>query len=488
MELNSRAKALAEIDEICDQYEQAYRRGELGEPDDEFHGGLNIWLEKVPASSRHVLYEELCSLWIELETEQANPQSTRRTALVAIIECPTFDALSSAAKLTLAARLTLSTAAAGSVIIRGGEPSTGLFLMTSGKANVMSVDVDGGPHIDHSEAGSVFGEISMIMGRAASTDVIAETDVELLHLSPPDFEEVRRHHPEVEVCLSQLTSDRLGSRSIDALCGKTLRGYRFLRCLGRGAMGVVYEAQSEADDAKCAVKMLRYRFIYDPETVTRFDREAELMRRLDHPNIISIRDHFVEYRTRFIVMDLCDRSDLRQWMQHHSPLDEATTRAIVGQVAVGLSHAHQHGVLHMDLKPANLLIDSAGVVRITDFGLSRLLGLEDAEKIFAGTPPYMSPEQLTMSKVGPSSDWYALACIAYELLVGRRLFSGDDRSVLQEEKLRAAAANWPNVPASDEFQRLVQNLLHPDPDRRVFNSHEVVSWARPVPELNSTCN
>ena len=101
--------------------------------------------------------------------------------------------------------------------------------------------------------------------------------------------------------------------------------------------------------------MLRHRFIDDLKAIHRFNQESELMRRLQHRNIASTKDHFVAYRTSFIVMDLCDGSDLAKYLRHGGRLDPPQAMAVIGQIACGVQCAHDRGVLHLDLKPANLL-------------------------------------------------------------------------------------------------------------------------------------
>jgi serine/threonine protein kinase len=289
--------------------------------------------------------------------------------------------------------------------------------------------------------------------------------------------------PEIEIALSQLVSDRLGHRTQDALCGKSLGGYRLRHCISRGAMGVVYAVERQSDGSPHALKMLRHRFIYTPRVVQRFEQEAEFLRKLSHPNIVSIEDHFVEFRTRFIVLQLYDGCDLQSLVRRHGPLSESAARGILGQVAAGLRYAHANGVLHLDLKPANVLVNRLGQVAITDFGLGRLADSSEGDTELVGTPLYMPPEQFSMRDVGPHSDWYAFGCIAYELLRGERLFQTQAFRHLLEEKRRTPSTTWPDVQASEEYRLLLKTSLQPLVDHRELDLDLIASWARPVPEL-----
>ncbi len=213
-------------------------------------------------------------------------------------------------------------------------------------------------------------------------------------------------------------------------------------------MGVVYEAEHENSGTSRALKMLRHRFIYSPRVVSRFDQEAELLQQLQHPNIVALHEHFIAYRTRFIVLDLYDGADLRKVVRHHGPIRESVVRGVLGQIAAGLRYAHQHGVLHLDLKPANVLIDKQGHVAITDFGLSRLIESDGCDQECVGTPVYMPPEQFMMTNVGPHSDWYSFGCIAYEMMSGKRLFQDHESSrssMTNSAYLRRHGLRWMRV-------------------------------------------
>jgi serine/threonine protein kinase len=217
--------------------------------------------------------------------------------------------------------------------------------------------------------------------------------------------------------------------------------------------------------------------------VSRFDQEAELLQQLQHPNIVALHEHFIAYRTRFIVLDLYDGADLRKVVRHHGPIRESVVRGVLGQIAAGLRYAHQHGVLHLDLKPANVLIDKQGHVAITDFGLSRLIESDGCDQECVGTPVYMPPEQFMMTNVGPHSDWYSFGCIAYEMMSGKRLFQDDESSHFLHDKLRLPSSTWPEVDASESLCRDLRTALHPMVEHRGLDLDRIATWAKPVPEL-----
>ena len=491
MAAKKKTNVIAQLDAICDEFERVVtERREAGRKP----GNIDQWLRRVDPELRPWLRRELISLYRELTGKSSSrpgipaddvPIGVDPAIWRAIKGNRTFRQLSLDAKESLAKGIQPQTFAAGATLLTSGQRASGLYLILDGEVEIVVIDGGKRQRIDVDGRGSVLGEISTITGEPCTADVIAISEVRALVLPADDYDAIRARHPEVEIALSQLVSDRLGHQSRDALCGKTLGGYRLDRCISSGSMGVVYGAASDTDDAPCALKMLRHRFIYNPRVVSRFEQEVDLLRGLHHPNLVAMRGHFVAYKTRFIVLDLYDGTDLRRLLRDHGPLDEETARGVLGQIADGLRHAHQSGVLHLDLKPANILIDRRGRIAITDFGLSKLIESDGCELEAVGTPLYMPPEQFRMTEVGTHSDWYALGCIAYELLTAEHLFSADSDWDLLDLKQREPASNWPCLEASDEYRKLVFQAIQPSIAKRAMDLDALASWARDLSELGS---
>ena len=482
----------AQLSMIRKQFEAALRAGETFD-------GLDVWVSRVPEHLRSKLRSELeeCQQRVapsSIETRVLSSDAALGSADDsffstddlsrddAVQECSTFQGLSSAAAEALQSRLEPKSFRAGTRLLCQGEPARGLYLILTGSVDIIDTMV--GERIDCDGSGSVLGEMSLLTGQMCSAEVVATSDVDALVLSTEGYQELKAEHPELEIALSQLVSDRLGGRKHDALCGKTIGDYQMVRCINRGGMGVVYEAERIGTAETVALKMLRHRFIYDDQMQSRFEQEAKLLEELLHPNIVSFREHFLAYRTRFLVLDLCDGSDLFRLLRTHGPLDEATVRAILGQVAEGLLYAHNSGVIHRDLKPGNVLVGRDGKVKLTDFGLSKLLESEVLEGKAVGTPSYMPPEQFRNENVGPESDWYALGCVVCEMLTGRILFTGGNWMELFDLKRKSTPSQvWPEIDASDELKRMVHDALHPQAKDRDIDLEEISRWAEPVEGL-----
>lgn len=391
--------------------------------------------------------------------------------------------LSENAKRALAEKMHLRSFEPGELILEQGQLGPGLFIVEDGQFEVRMAKNGCNEAIDFSGVGEILGEMSLLTGVPCTANVISVGHTRALMLSREDFEILKASYPEIEIALSQLVSDRLGSRATDALCGKRIGDCTLRRCINRGGMGVVYEAV-DSSGRTVALKMLRHRFVHESTTIDRFIREGKLLTELSHPNIVSVTNCFVAFNTRFLTMDYWEGCDLASILRHHGAMDEAWCRCLLGQLACGVRHAHAAGILHLDIKPANILISPDGRVALTDFGLCKLIGdAEDVDTV-VGTPPYMPPEQFEKGKVCTASDWYALACTAVEMMTGQRLFQETSFREARAEKYRRTPSNsWPLWPASEELRKLICPALHADLTHRRLDLDMICEWAKPIPSL-----
>ncbi len=220
----------------------------------------------------------------------------------------------------------------------------------------------------------------------------------------------------------------VGSATLAGLLGDR---YPVVGRLGAGAFGEVYRAHDRLLGREVAIKRVRLEAFADPEQLEdvkqRFLREAQVEARLRHPNIVTTHDIVSSPQTSFIVMELVDGRTLQSLLDQRRrlPLDEAM--AILRQVAAALDHAHAQQVVHRDVKPANVMVEPSGHVKVMDFGIAKLEsgGNLTASGVIMGTPNYMSPEQARGEKVDARSDLFSLGCLLYECLTGTRPFHAD---------------------------------------------------------------
>ena len=197
--------------------------------------------------------------------------------------------------------------------------------------------------------------------------------------------------------------------------------YRIITRLGRGAMGVVYRAVDSRTGRDVALKVMSD--IGDDVAATRFTREGEAVSRMVHRNIVTVYEAGVMEQCPYIAMELLEGITLAQRMAGDEPLSLDAKLDIVAQLCEGLQYAHDHGVVHRDVKPANVWLLKNGGVKLLDFGLAKVAGSTVTRAgCVVGSVAYMSPEQLSGIDVDGRSDLFAAGVILYELLTGQRPF------------------------------------------------------------------
>jgi eukaryotic-like serine/threonine-protein kinase len=271
--------------------------------------------------------------------------------------------------------------------------------------------------------------------------------------------------------------------------GMRLGPYETLGPVGAGGMGEVYRARDTRLGRDVAVKVLPGEVSHTPERLHRFEQEARLAGSLNHPNVLTVFDVGSHEGAPYLVTELLEGRSLREVLAAGPlPLRKATEYA--QQAARGLGAAHEHGVVHRDLKPANVFLTKDGRLKILDFGLAKLtqldpldvadsqLSTDTAEGKVVGTIGYMSPEQVRGQAVDARSDIFALGAVVYEMLSGRRAFTGDSAAdtmtaILTKDPDDLSRAGF-LVPAS--LDRIVRRCLEKDPAER-FQSAKDVAFA-----------
>jgi eukaryotic-like serine/threonine-protein kinase len=213
------------------------------------------------------------------------------------------------------------------------------------------------------------------------------------------------------------------------MIGELIDGrYEIEDLVGTGGMSSVYRARDTVLEREVALKILHDHFSGDPDYVERFRREARAIARLNHPNIVTVIDRGEFGGRQFIVFEHVPGHNLKDVVRRHGPLPVPEALALTQQIARGLAFAHDHGVVHRDVKPQNVLLDENGTVKVTDFGIARSIDPRDEltqTGTMLGTSDYIAPEQASGRRVDARSDQYSLGVLLYELLTGEPPYSGD---------------------------------------------------------------
>ncbi len=250
--------------------------------------------------------------------------------------------------------------------------------------------------------------------------------------------------------------------------------YQIIRELGRGGMGVVFEAVNVETDEPAAVKLLSATLADEEAFRERFEAEIETLRKLKHPHIVRLFGFGQQDGDLFYAMELVHGESLEQELRRGRRFNWREVTRIAIEVCRALRHAHDRGIIHRDLKPGNLLLDPDGHVKLSDFGIARLFGntgMTGAGSVL-GTAEFMSPEQAAGEPVGPRADLYSLGAVLYVLLTHRPLFEADGLAEMLE-KHRAAIPDRVRQHALDvpaALDDIVAQLLAKDPQQRVANA------------------
>jgi serine/threonine-protein kinase len=262
----------------------------------------------------------------------------------------------------------------------------------------------------------------------------------------------------------------------------TVLGDRYMldEQIGRGGYSEVWRATDTILSRPVAVKLLHPGYAHQPHALARFQAEARHAGSLSHQNVARIYDYGdpVEGQPPFLVLELVDGPSLEDVLaQGGGPLDPRQTMDILAQAAAGLAAAHTVGLIHRDVKPANLLLARGGLVKVTDFGIAHAVGSVPvtATGEVLGTPGYISPERVVGEQATPTSDLYALGIVGYECLAGMPPFRGTPLEVAQAHRDRPLPPLPPEIPP--DVIALVMRLTAKDPAYRPADAGEVSAEA-----------
>jgi serine/threonine protein kinase len=268
--------------------------------------------------------------------------------------------------------------------------------------------------------------------------------------------------------------------------GQQLGSYQITALLGKGGMGEVYRARDTRLRRDVAIKTLPDEFNRDPERLARFQREAEALAALNHPNISSIYHLQESNGSRFLVLELVEGETLADLLAKHGtlPVDEALK--IAKQICEALESAHEKSITHRDLKPANIKVSTDGKVKVLDFGLAKIHEspvssmsssptlVTATSAVILGTAAYMSPEQAKGKDVDRATDVWALACVLYEMLTGHPVFEGETVGEILEAIFKSEP-DWSRLDADTPaaLRGLLRRCLQKDATRRFRDARDV---------------
>jgi len=347
------------------------------------------------------------------------------------------------------------------LIERAGEIATREDLKKKLWPNDTIVDFDHSINV-------AIGTLRRVLGDSAAQPIYIETVASRGYrlLVPASWVEATDDQPQSEPKDSSAVEGSQTKQLAGTLLGKKVSHYRVLEVIGGGGMGMVYKAEDLKLGRRVALKFLPEELAEDPVSLLRFEREAQTASSLNHANICTIFE-IEEYEGQpFIVMELLDGQTLRDRLLALGPetLPQDDLVDIAVQICDGLEAAHTHGIIHRDIKPANIFLTKSGPVKILDFGLAKLIEIEESVEnepertpffadsttesrtaearinltrtgMHTGTASYMSPEQARREKLDARTDLFSFGAVLYEMATGQRAFAGDDATTVREAVL-----------------------------------------------------
>ena len=261
--------------------------------------------------------------------------------------------------------------------------------------------------------------------------------------------------------------------------------YELRRVLGRGAMGVVYEGLDPSLNRRVAVKTILKNAAIDDETAraysAQFAREAQAAGRLNHPNIVQVHDFAEQGEVAYLVMEYIQGRELRSYFDGKEKFEPAEAVRIMGELLDALDFAHEAGVIHRDVKPANVMLDAQRRVKLADFGVARIQDSErSAAGTMVGTPAFMSPEQIQGGKIDRRTDLFSAGVVLYQLLTGEQPFTGQGawtvaKKIMQDDPPAPSAVVKSVSPVFDE---IVSKALAKNPAQRFATAREFAAALR----------
>lgn len=391
-----------------------------------------------------------------------------------------FHAISRDAICPLLNSLTLKHLKKGERIISQGDEGDSFYIVLCGSC-VINLEKDNTLHpITRLRPGDIVGEMAVLTGERRSAHVDAETDIDLLGMSREQFDSLSGEYPKLRDFLTEIITHRFSTSRETA--HRTVGKYVITEIIGQGGWSMVYKGIHGKLRLPVAIKMLKHDMAMNPEFLKKFQNEATIIARLNHTNIIKVFDIEELYRTVFIIMEYLEGVPMDYLLEHKPKLSVPSILDIILQVCYGLDYAHKQGIIHQDIKPANIFIQPDGRVKIVDFGLACPRGNIDFN--LPGTVFYMSPEQIDGNPVDERTDIYALGITAYEMITGQRPFPEDNIAKLMDLHLSEDAPDprllVPNLP--DELSNFILGSTRKDPTERFKNISQILNELLPLAE------
>ena len=269
--------------------------------------------------------------------------------------------------------------------------------------------------------------------------------------------------------------------------------YEVLDRIGAGGMAIVYKAKDLLLNRVVTIKVLREQFVSDEDFIRRFRREAQSAGSLSHPNIVSVYDVGKEGDTEYIVMEYVEGRNLKEIIREYAPLSTDQSINLGRQITMAIQNAHEHHIIHRDIKPHNILVTADGHAKVTDFGIARAVSSATVTHTgdIIGSVHYLSPEQAKGLQSNEQSDIYSLGIVLYELITGKVPYDGETPITIALKHLQEQAVlpSKINPLVGEEFQAVIMRAIAKSPEQRYLSAKDLladldhIQAGRPISKL-----
>ncbi|MCG6945831.1 MAG: protein kinase [Deltaproteobacteria bacterium] len=444
--------------------------------------GRVVWTELSPTKPEaHLLGVEFHGPALSAEQETSGAEEEKRrmypSDLEFLINTPLLKVIPMEAKCPLLNYMTPQRVPTGTRFISQGDKGDTFYIIQEGTC-VVNVEKNGTKHwLTRLRGGDIVGEIALLTGEPRTANVDAETDMVLWSLTREQFDSICSKYTDLLDFLTELVTHRFTTEKVTA--SRTIGKYLINELIGRGGWSLVYKGMHKSLNMPVAIKMLKHDMAMNVEFAEKFQNEARVVALLNHDNIVKVYDIEELYRTVFIIMEYLEGVPLDRVLHTMPKLPTFKVLDVLLQVCNGLSYAHEQGIVHQDIKPGNVFIQSDGRAKIVDFGLSCPPGTVDCG--LPGTVYYMSPEQIKGDSIDERTDIYSLGIMAYEMTTGQRPYPEDDLSKLMElhvsEDIPDPRSLVPDLP--DELHYFIKRATRRDPTARFKSTWEIIRDLQP---------
>ena len=321
--------------------------------------------------------------------------------------------------------LKLKTFAAGERFVVQGQETREAYIIRSGSCIVLVEKNNDLYPVDHRGEGDIVNMSALFTGEPSMANVEAETGIEAWVVEKSEFEDISENDPDLWEFLTEIVADRFDSRRPTSY--RTIGRYLATDIIGRGGYSIVYRGKDIPTQKPVAIKMMRHNMFMDSEFLKQLEQEADIVSRLDHPNIIKVFAMVKRYRTGFIIMEYLEGESMLDKIERDKRIVPNLAIHYLIQCCLAMDHAYTRDVIHRDINPGNLMVLKDETVKLVDFGLA--CSVFDEDQTLDGAYAYLAPELIQGGIPDLMSEIYALGITAYEMVTGERPYPEDDPAI-----------------------------------------------------------